>query len=169
MSSQNKPLIVVDTDIIQDFLRKQEPFYKNAKIILDSIFENACKAILDENFWCEYRIIVWAPEIGDHNTSDDISAFLGKIHDVFIYDDYPYNQRNLTKEPGFNEIFNFLIHSRADFFITRDEKISDIANDIGWNEQFPKRKIIHPETFTQEISQWHDRQPKPDPDIGPSL
>jgi len=165
----NKPRLVVDTDVMLDYLRNRHPFHEDAKNIFDSVEENKFDLLLSNDLWKEYRDGAWHPDTLDWKTSDKIYTFMNSIKDKSIY--YANSPHTMSMEGNSKDehTINLAIYSKADFLVTRDKDVLNFAKNSNWNDLYPEIKVLHSRDFSKELSLWQEQQHlNKEKDQGPS-
>ena len=135
--------ILLDTNIVLDFIVKRDLYYDDAKIIFDNIVNNNIAAYIVVNIVTDIYYIIRKNIVNCEERKDLIKELINILNIIEL------NKNDIVKALNFN-IKDFedaiqyqcAIKNKVDYLVTRNEKDYENCNSV---------KIINPKNFLQII------------------
>ena len=145
--------VVFDTGaVLQAALNPTGPA-SGALLLLDS---DMIQAFTSPRVRSEYEDVLKRPAIRakfPRLTDELIEAALQRFDEKATLVPNPPRHVEYPRDPDDEPLINLAIQVRADYLVSRDKDLLDLAEDTAFRERFPFLIIIDPVAFAQELDQ----------------
>ena len=157
-----KPRVLFDTGtVLQAALNPRGP----ASRALSVLDQGQVEAILSPRLRSEYEDVLCRPAIRERYprlTEDMVEAALARFDEWAQLVPNPPRHIEYPRDPDDEPLLNLAIQVGADYLVTRDKDLLDLAADEAFRRRFPFLRIVDPVAFLEELTARERQQPEQD-------
>ena len=148
-----KPRVVFDTGVVLQAALSSTGPASRALWLLDS---GAVEAVVSPRLRSEYEDVLLRPAIRARYprlTGEMVEAALARFDALALLVPNPPARVRLARDPDDEPLLNLAVELRADYIVTRDRDLLDLAAaDAAFGARFPFLRIVDPVAFVRQLA-----------------